>query len=496
MNNPSSHNLVDERLIWLKKEVKHLKQVHEKLMESKRMLSTLMNNLPGIVYRCTNDKNWTIEFISHGTYDLLGFGLEKLKGDPLFSFVDSVHLEDRQKNLTMIKDALKKKTSYELVYPIKTTIGGVHGKNDKVKWVMDRGEGVFTAGGELIALEGFITDISDQKIKEIKLKKENILLRSKMKERYKSGNIIGKSPSMQRVYDLIFRAASRNANVSIYGESGTGKELVARAIHDSGDRRDKAFIPVNCGAIPETLMESEFFGHKKGGFSGAYSDKKGVLDLADSGTLFLDELGEISLNVQIKLLRVLDGQGYRPVGGSRIKTPDTRIICATNQDIKNLITQGKMREDFFYRIHVIPIYLPPLRERKEDIPLLADHFLEKLSPDKNYYSMPPRLRIAFENYTWPGNVRELHNLLERFVVLGETDFIDELDKTGPDQLIPAPETLLDTNQTNFKKAAEQFEKKFLLHILEKCRWRKGKSAMLMGITPRTLQRKLKHHNIR
>lgn len=495
MTRSSSHIPLKDQVTQLKKEVRRLRQSSQELLESRRMLSTLMNNLPGIVYRCANDENWTMEFVSHGTYDLLGFGPEKLEGDPLVSFMELIHPKDKQKNLTVIKKALEKKESYELVYRIKTSADRHHEKNDQWKWVLDRGEGIFSDRGELISLEGFITDISDQKIREITLQRENILLRSSMSERYKIRNIIGKSPGMQRVYDLIMRAASGSANVIIYGESGTGKELVARAIHETGDRRGKAFIPVNCGAIPETLMESEFFGYKKGGFSGAYADRKGVLDIADKGTLFLDELGEISLNVQVKLLRVLDGMGYMPVGGDSIKKPDIRIISATNRDIKTLIAREKMREDFFYRIHVIPIHIPPLRDRMEDIPLLADHFLKKFSQDAGYQSIPPRLRMGFEKYDWPGNVRELRNVLERYMVLGEADFLEELDRTGPDQLIPVQDILLETDHTDFKTAVEQFEKKYILHVLEKCRWQKGKSAAMMEITPRTLQRKLKKFNI-
>ncbi len=181
---------------------------------------------------------------------------------------------------------------------------------------------------------------------------------------------------MQEVYELILKAAATNANAIIYGESGTGKELVARAIHRLNNRKEGRFIPVNCGAIPENLLESEFFGYRKGAFTGAAADKEGYLDLADGGTLFLDELGEIGPNLQVKLLRVLEGGGYSAVGGRDVKKPDVRIIAATNRDLKAQVNRGLMREDFFYRVHIIPIQLPSLRERREDIPLLIEHFMQ------------------------------------------------------------------------------------------------------------------------
>ncbi|MCF8126689.1 MAG: sigma 54-interacting transcriptional regulator [Desulfotignum sp.] len=484
-----SHNSAASQVNQLKKEILALRQAHELLLESRRMLSTLMNNLPGMVYRCANDDQWTIEFMSRGTHELLGFPPERLMGDTLYNFMALVHPEDKSNNLIAIKKALEKKESYELIYRIRT-------KSDPAgwKWVWDRGEGIFSDDGQLLALEGFVTDISDQKIAEIKLKNENTLLRSSIIERFKFGDIIGKSPGMQRVYDLILKAATGNANVVIYGESGTGKELVARAIHDAGDRQHQAFVPVNCGAIPETLMESEFFGHTKGAFSGAYTDKTGYLDMADKGTLFLDELGEISLELQVKLLRVLDGMGYMPLGGRTLKRPDFRIIAATNRDVKSLMAQGKMREDFYYRIHVIPVHLPPLRERKEDIPLLVDHFVQQYGPDKGYQVFPPKLRTAFEKYDWPGNVRELRNIVDQYMTVGETDLPEALARDAPDRLVLIRKIPAE-GDTDFRRAVADFEKQFILNMLERCRWRKGESASLMGITPRTLQRKLKQYKL-
>ncbi len=234
---------------------------------------------------------------------------------------------------------------------------------------------------QLQFIEGLVADITHRKkaLDELKeseasLRQENIRLRARTKDRFRFGDIIGKSEPMQRVYELILRAAATDVNVILYGESGTGKELVTRAIHDASDRKEQVFFPVNLGAIPENLIESEFFGHKKGAFTGADKDKRGFLHLTDKGTLFLDELAEIGLNLQVKLLRVLEGGGFTPLGTTDVIKPDIRFIAASNQDLGDRVEKGQIREDFFYRIHVLPIYLPSLRERKEDIPLLVELF--------------------------------------------------------------------------------------------------------------------------
>ena len=271
-----------------------------------------------------------------------------------------------------------------------------------------------------------VRDIHDRKLREIATQEqakdlyyENIKLRSSIQERYRFGNIIGKSQGMQKVYELIIRAAHSDANVCIYGESGTGKELLAHAIHNLSRRSEKKLVVVNCNAIPESLMESEFFGNKKGAFTGADSDKPGFLEIANGGDLFLDEVGDISLSIQGKLMRAIEVGEYSPVGQRDVCYSDFRVIAATNKDMAKAVRNGTIREDFFFRIHIIAITIPPLRERKEDIPLLIDHFMAKLGTDGQTHSIPGQFMDVMYNYSWPGNVRELQNVLHRYVTLGD-----------------------------------------------------------------------------
>lgn len=303
-----------------------------------------------------------------------------------------------------------------------------------------------------------------------------------MKERFRFRNILGKSQAMQEVYELILKAAHSDASTAILGESGTGKELVARAIHEISRRSEKEFVTVNCGAIPGNLLESEFFGHKKGAFTGAYADKAGYLDIADGGTLFLDEVGELTLNMQVKLLRATDGGDYTPVGGSRPKKSAFRVISATNRDLMEMVKEGEMREDFFYRIHVIAITLPPLRERKEDIPLLVDHFLNRFRTIGQEPRIPAKILDTMLSYSWPGNVRELQNVIRRYLSVGQWDFMNRGTSA-------AEEAALDSY--SLKGAVEEMEKAALRKALDQTRWNKTKAAQMLGISRRALFRKMK-----
>ena len=337
--------------------------------------------------------------------------------------------------------------------------------------------------------------LDELKESETSLREENVRLKANIKDRFRFGDIIGKSEPMQRVYELILQAAATDMNVILYGESGTGKELVSRAIHEASDRKEQVFFPVNLGAISENLIESEFFGHKKGAFTGADSDQRGFLHLTDKGTLFLDELADIGLNLQVKLLRVLEGSGFTPVGTTEVIKPDIRFIAASNQDLSDRVKTGQIREDFYYRIHVFPIRLPPLRERKEDIPLLVEHFLKSTASLQKGKPITPRFLEALQAYDWPGNVRELQNTLHRYVSQGEVDFPGERINSK------ISETSNFGDNTNHRKialdqAVTDCEKATILNALKNSQGHKVKTAAALGISRATLFNKLKKYGIR
>ncbi len=346
-------------------------------------------------------------------------------------------------------------------------------------------------------------DITQARLKEIFLEKqtetlrrENINLRSSIKDRYRLGEIIGKSEAMQKVYERILDAAASNANVVIYGESGTGKELVSRAVHKMSRRAAKPFVPVNASAIPETLLESEFFGYKKGAFTGADTDKEGYLDLANGGTLFLDEVGDLSPALQVKLLRAIEGGGYSPVGSSVIKNSDFRIISATHKNLYQRIKTGRMRKDFFYRIHIIPIYLPPLRERKDDIPLLIDYFLKIYSPQSGISQLPAQVMETLMNYNYPGNVRELQNIIQRYLAVRSIDFLNgEAVTVEADEKNNPPVEIKSGEGLALQKNVDSIEKNTIQQALLKHGNNKSRAAQALGISRKTLARKMKRFNL-
>ena len=346
-----------------------------------------------------------------------------------------------------------------------------------------------------------LRDITEKKEKEAssieetkQLRNENILLRTSLKERYRFQNIIGISSVMQHVYDQILSAANSDANVSIYGESGTGKELVAKAIHDLSNNNESTFVTINCGAIPEPLMESEFFGYKKGAFTGAVIDKHGFLDLADNGTLFLDEIGEIPLSMQVKLLRAIDGGGYNPIGSHEKHMSDFRIIAATNRDLKKEVVKGNIREDFYYRIQVIPIKLPPLRERKEDLPFLVEHFTQMYSKESQFKKIPDEIISQIYHYDWDGNIRELQNVLLRFFSTGEFELIGLKNKKSIAESDGHYEIIND-EQHNLNMVVEKNEKEQIIKALQANNWHRTNAATQLGISRSTLFRKIKKYGL-
>lgn len=324
------------------------------------------------------------------------------------------------------------------------------------------------------------------------LLKEVLYLRLAM-EQQQFVNIVGRSKKMLQIFDLITRVARNNVTVLITGESGTGKELIARAIHQYSDRAQKPFVAVNCAAIPENLMESELFGHERGSFTGAIERRLGKFELAQGGTLFLDEISSMRIELQAKLLRALQEREIERIGSMRAIPIDVRIIAATNQDLRTLIKQDKFREDLYYRLNVIPIFLPPLRARKEDIPLLVEHFLEKYNRlfQRSVKGLSPSAMERLLHYHWPGNIRELENIIERLVAITTNQYIQlqelPLDLSAPDSLLTND---LFEEQTTLREAVQLFEKHFILRTLEKVRWNQTLAAKLLGIHRNTLASRL------
>jgi DNA-binding NtrC family response regulator len=336
---------------------------------------------------------------------------------------------------------------------------------------------------------------------------ENIYLRGEIQAKYGFENIIGTSKKMQEIYRLIAKVAPTNSTVLITGESGTGKELIARAIHYNSQRKERQFVPVDCAVLSENLLESELFGHVKGSFTGAVVTKPGLFEVADGGSLFLDEIGNISLAMQSKLLRFIQEREFTPVGGTKLKKVDVRLVAATNSNLQEKIKEGTFREDLFYRLNIVPISLPPLRERKEDIPLLAMHFLKKYCQEmgKNPKVFSQMAMEMLMGYPWPGNVRELENIVERAVVMTEEDAILPQHLPLPMQerseglTFAVPKTneeLRELKRHLRDKAVEEAERLFVLDALSRNDWNVTRSAKDVGMLRPNFQALMRKHNIR
>lgn len=328
-----------------------------------------------------------------------------------------------------------------------------------------------------------------------RLHQENVYLREEVEKQYNFGDIIGESTCMKELYKTISKVARTDSSVIIYGESGTGKELVARAIHKTSGRVQNPFIRVNCGVLAEGVLESELFGHEKGSFTGALRRKHGRFELAHTGTIFLDEIGDIPLGTQVKMLRVLQEREYERVGGEETLTVDVRVIAATHRDLKTLVSEGKFREDLFYRLHIIPIHLPPLRERVEDIPLLTYHFIRRIGkavgrPDMILSEDAMKTLCA---YGWPGNVRELENILERAAVLADGERINAEDlpisRISPSDLKKPGETV------TLDGMLDQVEKQAIENAMRQANGVKTKAAQLLGVKTSALYYKLEKYGL-
>lgn len=324
----------------------------------------------------------------------------------------------------------------------------------------------------------------------LRLRRKVKKIQKELEEKYKFANLVGKSKKMQELFHLVYKIAPTSCTVLIRGESGTGKELISKAIHSRSPRKENPFVPVNCAALPENLLEVELFGHEKGAFTDASYKKEGMFEVADKGTIFLDEISDMSLRMQAKILRVIQERSFYRLGGTKPVQVDVRILAATNKDLEEMMRKGSFREDLYYRLNVISLTIPPLRERKEDIPLLAQHFLTKYTAlhGKRVRSISPYVMDRLSRYEWPGNVRELENAMERAIILssGETILFEDL----PPYLQPSL-----SREESSSSSLEEVEKKLILDTLRAVKGNQTRAAELLGIHRNTLRRKLKRYHI-
>jgi DNA-binding NtrC family response regulator len=335
----------------------------------------------------------------------------------------------------------------------------------------------------------------EKAMERTELQAENLQLKQKLQERYKFGNIIGRSKKMEELFELVESVAASEANILIQGENGTGKELIANAIHYNSKRSKGPFIKINCAAIPKDLIESELFGYKKGAFTGAMMDKEGLFEMAEGGSLLLDEIGEMPSYLQTKLLRVLQEREYRPIGSDRIVHVDFRLICATNIDLEAALRENKLREDLYFRINTITLRVPPLRERTEDIPLLCDYFLDKFRQryQKNVKTIAPAAYHLLIRNRWAGNVRELENAIERGVLVakGSEIAVVDLPESIREESSPTAEFVIPPHRT-----LAEIERMAILQTLQRTNWNKQEAAQILGLYRPTLYSKMKKHDIK
>ncbi len=451
-----------------------------------RRYERLLDHMPGLVYRvriipdpsARYGYSHVLEMASKGCYELLGMTPEEMVRNKWNTLDRMTVPEDLERISALDYEALISHAPTQYYFRLILPSG-------KIKWVWNQSVTVYDAADQPQYLEGIIMDVSEQKMLELALKEENRRLKAMTDKMLGLQHIVGQSQPMRNLYGQIIKAAESDSTVIIYGETGTGKDLAAQAIHSLSGRKGP-YVPVNCGAIPEALMESEFFGHVKGAFTGAHQNKKGYLNAADGGTLFLDEVGELPLQLQVKLLRALESKTYTPVGGTAQESSSFSLIAATNQDLAKLVEEKKMRPDFYYRIHVLPLRVPSLRDRMGDLPLLMEAWKDRRGGTIN---IPMDVRLAMERYAWPGNVRELHNFLDRYAALGDSA-LEALGEAGNNKLLtPRPGLTLDA-------ALLQLEEAMILQALEQCRWSRNKAAAALGLPLRTFQRKLARLNVK
>lgn len=474
--------------------LRHLVATPNLLRNIPSFFSELLDTLPAAIYHSSYDpdtRRWLIRYVSKGVERLLGYRASELENKRSFKELVISNIN----HYRLFEDVLSPGNArFRVIFEFRDVRGGG-------RWCSDDGIILFDKQGRVRGSLGVFVDITDQMEKERSIEEENQRLKEALRAPAQLRGMVGRSQSMQDVFSRILKLALSTTNLIIIGESGTGKELAARAIHDLSNRSTQSFVAVNCGSISESLFESEFFGHKKGAFTGAADNCPGYLGSADGGTLFLDEVGEIPPHIQIKLLRMLDGYGYIAVGDNQVRYSDCRVIAATNRNLELLVRKGLMREDFYYRINALALCLPPLRKRREDIPFLINYFLAR--HNLTVEALPPAFFKRLTHYSWPGNIRELQNVLSRYLAFQDTDlhsnnedmhqvlpdFADDLPETSP-----RPQAGL-RPEGRFYETYHDFERQRLLSALNTHDWRVEEAARCLGRSRSTIYRKMKIYGL-
>jgi PAS domain S-box-containing protein len=456
------------------------------LRESEQRFRITVETVPAMIWMVGTDMKCT--YVNQRWLDFTGRTQAQESGT---GWTEGIHADDYERTLKTYENSISERAPFEMEYRMRRHSG-------EYRWILDTGVPRFDNGGEFLGYIGSCVDITERKESEValqtaheelhqlknQLEAENISLQQELQLDDKFGEIVGQSDAIKYVLFKVTQVAPTNTTVLITGETGTGKELVARAIHGASTRKNKPLIKVNCGALSPTLIESELFGHEKGAFTGAIARKQGRFELANGGTIFLDEIGELPPELQVKLLRVIQENEFERIGGSKTIKVDVRIIAATNRNLTAEVEKGTFREDLWYRLNVYPITVPPLRQRRDDIPLLVEHFtsIYAKKSGKTISSVSPRAMQSLEAHSWPGNVRELANVVERAVIHTQGSVLQLVDQWEPVVSEPgATQTL------------EEVERDYIVRTLEKTGWRiegKGGAATVLGLNPSTLRTRM------
>jgi PAS domain S-box-containing protein len=477
----------EECLLMVSSDITERVATQQALSESEERFRNMADNSPVMIWVSAPDNSCT--YINKRWLNFTGRTMQQELGA---GWAESIHPDDRDRSFQIYANSVEERKPFGMEYRLRRYDG-------EYRWIYDTGVPRFSAAGEYLGSTGSCIDITERKQSEVELQEaheelkqlknqleaENIYLQQELQLDPTFGEIVGQSDAIKYVLFKVTQVAPTDTTVLITGETGTGKELVARAIHGASARKDRAFIKVNCGALAPSLIESELFGHEKGAFTGAGARKLGRFELAIGGTIFLDEIGELPLELQVKLLRVIQEGEFERLGGSKTIKADIRIIAATNRNLKVEVDNGRFREDLWYRLNVYPITVPPLRQRKEDIPLLVEHFVNGYAKKfgKIITSVSPRALQTFQNHSWPGNVRELANAIERAVIHAKGSVLHSIDRF--EEIAEEPPFAA--------KTLEEVERDYILRTLENTGWRiEGPhgAANILGLNPSTLRTRM------